>query len=109
MDHQPPASVRICDKLRQYPIHRAAAVGSVPLLDLFILHQSPLNPADIAGQTPLHHAIAEGRGDTAVSLLKAGADAQIRDHDGHTALELAPDTKIRRFIIQESEKEGILL
>ena len=51
------------DKRGQYPIHRAAAVGSVPMLNLLIKHHSPLNATDSAGQTPLHHAIAEGHGE----------------------------------------------
>lgn len=59
---RPPASARVKDKRGQYSIHRAAAVGSVPMVELLIKNKSPLNPADSAGQTPLHHAIAEGHG-----------------------------------------------
>jgi ankyrin repeat protein len=50
------------DKRGQYPLHRAAAVGSVPMLNLLIKHRSPINATDSAGQTALHHAIAEGHG-----------------------------------------------
>lgn len=39
-------------------------------------------------------AIAEGHGDTALVLLKAGAETDKRDEDGHLAIELAPDTKV---------------
>ncbi|RKF54838.1 Ankyrin repeat-containing protein C6C3.08 [Golovinomyces cichoracearum] len=109
MSHDIPARTRICDKRRQYPIHRAAAVGSVPLVELLIKHKSPINAADIFGQTPLHHAIAEGHGDTAVSLLKAGVDTKIRDSDDKLAIQLAPNSQIRNFIIREAELEGIEL
>jgi 26S proteasome non-ATPase regulatory subunit 10 len=61
-DAKPPASARVKDKRGQYAIHRAAAVGSVPMVELLIKNKSPLNPTDVAGQTPLHHAVAEGHG-----------------------------------------------
>ena len=61
--NKPPASARIRDKRGQYAIHRAAAVGSVPVVDALIKARSPLNATDISGQTPLHHAVAEGHGE----------------------------------------------
>jgi len=108
---KPPASTRVKDKRGQYPIHRAAAVGSAPMVELLLKNKSPLNPADVAGQTPLHHAIAEGHGmhilllflamfanpragDTAVALLKAGAETDKKDVDGKLAIELAPDSQV---------------
>lgn len=62
LDNKPPASTRVKDKRGQYPIHRAAAVGSVPMVELLLKNKSPINATDVAGQTPLHHAIAEGHG-----------------------------------------------
>ncbi|RDW72017.1 putative proteasome regulatory particle subunit 2 [Coleophoma crateriformis] len=107
LDNKPPASTRVKDKRGQYAIHRAAAVGSVPMVELLLKNRSPLNPSDIAGQTPLHHAIAEGHGDTAVALLKAGAETDKKDVDGCLAMELAPDAQVRKFILQTAEREGI--
>lgn len=104
---KPPASARIKDKRGQYAIHRAAAVGSVPMVELLLKSRSPLNMTDIAGQTPLHHAVAEGHGDTAVALLKAGAETDKKDIDGYLALDLAPDAQVRKFILQSAEREGI--
>jgi len=109
LDSKPPASVRVKDKRGVYPIHRAAAVGSVPMVELFIKHRSPLNASDDAGQTPLHHAVAEGHGDTAVALLKAGAETDKKDGDGLMALELAPDAQVKKYIVQSAEREGIEL
>jgi 26S proteasome non-ATPase regulatory subunit 10 len=110
-DQKPPASARVKDKRGQYAIHRAAAVGSVPMTELLLKNRSPLNMTDSAGQTPLHHAVAEGhgmfsffcgarypnnsRGDTAVALLKAGAETDKKDVDGYLALDLAPDPQVR--------------
>ncbi|KAI1276643.1 ankyrin [Xylaria sp. FL0933] len=59
---KPPASARVRDKRGQYPLHRAAAVGSVPMVKLLLEHNSPLNATDNAGYTALHHAVAEGHG-----------------------------------------------
>ncbi|KAI9735016.1 MAG: hypothetical protein M1818_006593 [Claussenomyces sp. TS43310] len=126
LSNNPPASTRVRDKRGQYPIHRAAAVGSVPMVDLFLKNRSPLNAVDTAGQTPLHHAIAEGHGDTAVALLKAGAEPDKKDVDGLLAMDLAPDPQVslrtanalfldiyveqvRKFILRSAEQEGIEL
>jgi 26S proteasome non-ATPase regulatory subunit 10 len=62
MDHKPPASARVRDKRGQYPLHRAAAVGSVPMINLLLKNRSPLNATDNVGYTALHHAVAEGHG-----------------------------------------------
>lgn len=56
------------------------------------------------GLTALHHAISEGHGDAAIELLKAGAEAEKRDSTGCLAIDLAPDTKVRWFILVVSLK-----
>lgn len=42
-----------------------------------------------------HLAVSEGHGDTALVLLKAGAETDKKDVDGQLAIELAPDMKVR--------------
>ena len=37
-------------------------MGSVPIVELLIKNKSPISATDVAGQTPLHHAVAEGHG-----------------------------------------------
>ena len=64
-----PASARLRDKRGQYPIHRAAAVGSTPMINLLLEHRSPLDATDTAGYTALHHAIAEGHGTESIGLV----------------------------------------
>ncbi|KAK2068754.1 hypothetical protein P8C59_003377 [Phyllachora maydis] len=107
--HDPPASARVRDQRGQYALHRAAAVGAGPMVRLLLQHRSPLDAADAAGYTALHHAVAEGHGDTAVELLKAGADPAPKNRDGHTPLQLAPDKEVRNYITREAEREGIVL
>ncbi|PHH54709.1 Ankyrin repeat-containing protein C6C3.08 [Ceratocystis fimbriata CBS 114723] len=104
---KPPASVRIRDKRGQYPIHRAASIGSVPMIEALLKAHSPLNASDISGSTALHHSISEGHGDVAVALLKAGIDAKRKDSDGNLALDVAPDNEVRKYIIKTAEAEGI--
>lgn len=95
------------------------------MVNLLLKNRSPLNATDSAGYTALHHAVAEGHGrcsstrsdrpprltchlgDTAVALLKAGAEVDKRDSDGYLALDLAPDKEIRKYIEREAENEGI--
>ncbi|KAK7969763.1 hypothetical protein PG988_008836 [Apiospora saccharicola] len=109
VESKPPASARVRDKRGQYALHRAAAVGSVPMVNLLIKNKSPLNATDSSRYTALHHAVAEGHGATAVALLKAGADTDKRDSDGLLALNLAPDKEVRKYIEREAENEGIEL
>ena len=45
-------------------------MGSVPMVELLLKNKSPLNATDMAGYTPLHHAVAEGHGMKS-SLLEA--------------------------------------
>jgi 26S proteasome non-ATPase regulatory subunit 10 len=101
------ASARIKDKRGQLPIHRAAAVGNSPLINLLLDHQSPINAQDIDGCTPFHHAVAEGHGDAAVTLLKRGAETDIKDKGGLLAIETAPDKKVGMYILNAAREEGI--
>ena len=49
------ATARVKDKRGQLPLHRAAAIGSVPMVNLMLENKSPLNASDISGLTALHH------------------------------------------------------
>ena len=49
------ASARVKDRRGQLPLHRAAAIGTVPLIELMLANNSPLNATDISGLTALHH------------------------------------------------------
>lgn len=86
------------DKRGQLPLHRAAAIGSIPIIKLLLDEgKSPVNATDADGLTALHHAISEGHGEAALVLLKAGAEADKRDRDDKLAIELAPDLKVCCF------------
>lgn len=89
------------------PIHRAAAIGSSPLIRILLDNNSPIDPTDDYEQTPLHHAIAEGHGDAAITLLKRGATTDRKDKEGKLAIELAPDRKVRLFVSNAAKAENI--
>ncbi|PKX94299.1 ankyrin repeat domain-containing protein [Aspergillus novofumigatus IBT 16806] len=103
-------SARVKDRRGQLPLHRAAAIGSIPIIKLLLEEgKSPVNATDIDGLTALHHAISEGHGDAAITLLKAGAEADKKDSEGRLAIEMAPDAKVKKYILQTAEREGIEL
>lgn len=56
-----------------------------------------MNATDVDGLTALHHAVSEGHGDAAITLLKAGAEADKRDSNGVLAIDMAPDSKVSLF------------
>jgi 26S proteasome non-ATPase regulatory subunit 10 len=104
------ATARVKDRRGQLPLHRAAAVGSVPMIKLLLGEgKSPLNATDVDGWTALHHAVSEGHGDAALVLLLAGAEFDKENGEGHRPLDLAPDSKTRKYIVQAAEREGIEL
>ncbi|KAF7717091.1 Ankyrin repeat-containing protein [Penicillium ucsense] len=103
-------SARVKDIRGQLPLHRAAAVGSVPILKMLLDEgKSPINATDNDGLTALHHAISEGHGDAAILLLKSGADAEKRDSEGHLAIDLVPDDKVKQYILRTAERDGVEL
>lgn len=101
LDHG--ASVRIKDKKLQLPIHRAAAVGSPLLVELLCSKNSPVNAVDINGWTPLFHALAEGNGDIAVTLVsKYDADDQVEDPKGLKAIDYALNEQVKKYFQNHS-------
>ncbi|KAI9371404.1 ankyrin repeat-containing domain protein [Aspergillus egyptiacus] len=103
-------SARVKDKRGQLALHRAAAIGSTPIINLLLKEgRSPVNATDSDGLTALHHAISEGHGDAAITLLKAGAEVDKKDSEGRLAIDMAPDMKVRSYILQAAEREGIEL
>ena len=61
---------------------------------------SPINAADKFGMSPLHHACAEGHVETAALLIQLGADADRLDKEGQTALDSAPDDRVKKALMK---------
>ncbi|KAB8068184.1 ankyrin repeat-containing domain protein [Aspergillus leporis] len=101
-------SARVKDKRSQLALHRAAAIGSTPIIKVLLQDgKSPVNATDMDGLTALHHAISEGHGEAAITLLKAGAETDKKDINGVLAIDMAPDASVRSYIRQTAEMEGI--
>jgi 26S proteasome non-ATPase regulatory subunit 10 len=64
---------------------------------------SPINASDRFGMTPLHHACAEGRIETALLLVELGADVDRIDKEGQTPLQCAPDDKTKDILRKAME------
>jgi len=71
------------------PMLTAAARGKTEIVQILGENGVNLNTRDWGGKTPLMLAIEEGQYDTALALLKLGADVAARDKDGLTAMDYA--------------------
>jgi len=72
----------------------AAHLGHVDVVRLLIAHKAPLDHVNTRGWTALHEAVVLGNGGTnhvatVEALVKAGADTDIKDRQGATALTYA--------------------
>jgi ankyrin repeat protein len=72
----------------------AAHLGHVEAVRILIAHKAPLDHANVRGWTALHEAVVLGNGGpnhvaTVEALIKAGADPDIKDRQGNTALMYA--------------------
>lgn len=86
------------DRSGTTPLHRAAARGSKQVSHLIDAKgRTIINKVDSDGWTALHHAMAEGNGETAVELIKKGADPSIKSTAGETAADVAPP-KVREYV-----------
>lgn len=99
------ASARSKDSLNRTALHRAASAGSVPIIKMLVAAKCPINSTDASSWTALHHAMIEGHGDSALELIRSGADVERRDSEGKTPLELAHDEQVLKFVKTNMERE----
>lgn len=96
-------SPRVKDKKSSTPLHRAAAIGSQPIVKMLAGAKVSMNAKDSDGWTPLHHALAEGHGDVGVSLVQLGADAEAESNSGETPAQVANNDSVRKFFEQATK------
>jgi ankyrin repeat protein len=90
-----------------YPVHTAADVGQLEILQLLVSLGADVNQQDSEGQTPLHYGncifsslicwflgAANGYYALVKYLIDAGTNPQIKCNDGLTALDSATDSDI---------------
>lgn len=83
------ADVHRRDESGRTPLHYAARVGA-QAVEMLLLAGASVNAQADNGRTPLHVAVERGSVSAAEALLRAGADASIRDSQGRSAVELLP-------------------
>lgn len=71
------------------PLIVAAATAQEDLVDLFLAMGADPNVQDDAGNTALHHGIAQHKSDITRSLRSAGADTELANQEGVTPIEVA--------------------
>ena len=81
----------------------AAHLGHVEVVRILIAHKAPLDNVNARGWTALHEAVALGNGGpnhvaTVEALVKAGADTDIKDRQGATALSYARQRRYNEMI-----------
>jgi uncharacterized protein len=80
------------DESGRTPLHYAAGVGALAV-EMLLSVGATLNAQAHDGRTPLHVAVDRGSVSAVDALLRAGADAELRDERGQTARDLlAKDT-----------------
>ena len=70
-------------------VHIAADRGSAGVISVLLRHGLPLDMRDAEGRTPFQKAVAAHHWDAFTLLRSKGANANARDLEGNTALDLA--------------------
>ncbi len=88
------ADINLKDKDKNSPIHNAAYLGNLEIVDLLLKKgAASLNEGNYRGQTPLHLACERGHPGVVTRLLEAGADVEARDTLGRTPLMTTATSK----------------
>jgi len=86
------ADLHITDREGRTPLHVASyerSDGQFDVLRTLIGAGADLHAPDKAGWTPLHCAVSNAVEPAIALLIDSGADAQKKDHEGKTAMDLA--------------------
>merc|ERR1712062_35171 len=96
------------------PVHKAATIGAVKLMEFILRTSFDMNTKDNYERTAWHWACSNGRTETAQLLIKSskdfGIDLNAKDNNENTALHWACNngqTETAQLIIQSSKDFGI--
>lgn len=104
-------SVNCVDVWGRTPLHMAAFMGDIKLLELFLSrgHPSLVNYQDRDGFTALHKAIPRGYFDCVQVLLNAGSDVGLRSKCGYTPFHYAVllnELQCAKLILEFDRRRG---
>lgn len=86
------------------PLQKAAWKGDLSLVKLLIEQGTPVNKScDFNRWTALHAATHKGYVEIAEFLIKHGADVNVKDKDGYTALHNTADSFLKGFPRKRTE------
>lgn len=90
-------------------LHVSAGKGSTNVLKYLLKHcpKHVINTTDLKRMTPLHMACISGSADTVRLLLDAGADPNILDETGHSALLRAAEQGACSVVRQLLKRDGV--
>lgn len=91
-------TISVSPVVAEYPLHSAAAVGSVDAFNDLVKEVDDLNVVNDLGQTPLHVAAIHGETTVGAYITECGGDVHVKDKDGNTALHLAAINNKRLFV-----------
>lgn len=84
------ANIRAKDNFGRSGLHRASAIGSLPICKLLVESgKVNINGKDNQGWTCLHYAMAEGHPEVAIYLIEHDADVTVVSDDGETPEQVA--------------------
>ncbi|OPX44033.1 ankyrin repeat protein [Ruminiclostridium hungatei] len=86
------------------PVLTAAGCSSKNILEYFLKKGAKVNYQNNKGNSPLMRAAYAGRIDNLKLLLSYKADKQLKDNNGHTAMDLAKEKK-QKEIVDYLEKQ----
>ena len=81
------------DSVGAWPIHYAASVGRVDILQKFLESGADVNVTDNEGETPLMVAVKSGNTESVLFFINAKANVNAQSKSGQTALMIAVETR----------------
>merc|ERR1712048_378948 len=110
------ADVHVTAKSGVQPIHGAAIMGHVALVELLAEHRADVDaPHGFAGNTALHFATEMGHPEVVRRLCELGADVEAEKMHGGTPLHISADTnnsEVARVLVSElcdADTDAVLL
>lgn len=96
-------SVDMIDRSGETALHKAAAFGHSKVITILLNHSKAIELRNNDGQTPLLHAIFNNRESALQTLVYAGANINVQDKFGNSALDNAIYTQnfqLVRFLLE---------
>ena len=94
-----PSSVFAYDEIGRTALHIAAEMGNEDMVGYLIRMSARINPDDDFGKLPLHYAVQSGSETTVRALVEKGGDAQAKDGDGRSSLDLCTPGTLMWWIL----------